>query len=143
MVWYVDRYLPSTSIQSKLFRYTPFFQISFLLFPLISVSVELCLFLCFQDDLEDHYVPVPQEVIVGYDQTIANNVESISLELVLCQVLSRTSSFPIFSPCMATYPTQHLYFSATHLLNVLSFCSQIFCIIHYRRSNCHHVKFIF
>jgi hypothetical protein len=55
----------------------------FLLLPLMSVSVDIFIFLCFQDDLEYHYVLVLQEVFVGYDQTIANSVGLASLVLVL------------------------------------------------------------
>jgi hypothetical protein len=49
-----------------------FFKL-FLLFPPMSVSVGLC-------------VPVPQEVIIEYDQTITIGVGSASLKLVLPQV---------------------------------------------------------
>jgi hypothetical protein len=52
----------------------------------MSVSVDLFLFSCFQDNLEYHYVLVPQEVFVGYDQTITNGVGPASLELVLPQI---------------------------------------------------------
>jgi hypothetical protein len=38
-------------------------------------------------------------------------------------------------PCVATYPTQHPHFSYTYFLNVLSFCSPTFCVIHHRGSN--------
>jgi hypothetical protein len=58
----------------------------FLLVPLISVSVDFFLFLCFQDDLEYHCVLVSQEPFVGYDQTITNDVGSASFEFVLPQV---------------------------------------------------------
>jgi hypothetical protein len=58
----------------------------FLLFPPMSVRVDLFLFLYFQDDLEYCCVLVLQEAFVGYDQTIANDVGLASLELVLPQV---------------------------------------------------------
>jgi hypothetical protein len=45
------------------------------------VSVDICLFLYFWNDLEYHYVLVPQKVFVGYDQTIANDVGPDSLEI--------------------------------------------------------------
>jgi hypothetical protein len=49
----------------------------------MSVSVDLFLFLYFQDDLEYRCVLVLQEAFVGYDQIIANDVGLASLELVL------------------------------------------------------------
>jgi hypothetical protein len=49
------------------------------------VSDDLCHFLYFRNDLEYHYVPVPQEVFIGYDQTIANDVGRASLKLMLHQ----------------------------------------------------------
>jgi hypothetical protein len=55
----------------------------FLLLPPMSVSVDIFLFLCFQDDLEYHYVLVLQEAFVGYYQTITNDVGLASLEYVL------------------------------------------------------------
>jgi hypothetical protein len=58
----------------------------FLLLPSISVPVDLFLFLCFQDDLEFHYVLVLQEIFIGYNQTITNDVGLASFELVLPQV---------------------------------------------------------
>jgi hypothetical protein len=63
------RYGPS---QSKLFRFISFLKF-LLLFSPMSVSVGLC-------------VPMPQEVIIEYDQTIAIGVGSASLKLVLPQV---------------------------------------------------------
>jgi hypothetical protein len=107
----------------------------FLLFPPMSVSSDLFLFLCFQDDLEYHCVLVPQETFVGYDQTIANNVGPASLELVLPKFVSYIIISDSISPCVVTYSTQHPHFSYTHLLDVLSFCSSIFCVIHHRGSN--------
>jgi hypothetical protein len=50
------------------------------------VSVDLFLFLCFQDNLEYHCVLVSHELFVGYDQTIANGVRLTFIELVLPQV---------------------------------------------------------
>jgi hypothetical protein len=44
---------------------------------------------------------------------------------------------------MITYPTQYLYFSYTHLLDVLSFCSSVICTIHHCRSNRRPVEFTF
>jgi hypothetical protein len=116
----------------------------FLLLPLMSVSVDLFLFLYFQDDIEYCCVLVLQEVFVGYDQTIANYVGLASLELVLPQVCPHNIiiSESIF-PCVVTYPTQHPYFSYTHLLDVLSFCSPTFCAIHHRWSNRRPVEFAF
>jgi hypothetical protein len=58
----------------------------FLLLRPISVSVDIFLFLYFQDDLEYRCVLVLQETFIGYDQTIANDVGLASLELVLPQV---------------------------------------------------------
>jgi hypothetical protein len=58
----------------------------FLLLPPMSISVDLFLFLHFQDDLKYHCVLMLQETFVGYDQTIANDVGLASLELVLPQV---------------------------------------------------------
>jgi hypothetical protein len=58
----------------------------FLLFPPMSVSVDLFLFLYFQDDLEYRCILVLQEAFVGYDQAIANDVGLASLKLVLPQV---------------------------------------------------------
>jgi hypothetical protein len=58
----------------------------FLLLPPMSVSVDLFLFLYFQDDLKYRCVLMLQEAFVGYDQTIANDVGLASLELVLPQV---------------------------------------------------------
>jgi hypothetical protein len=58
----------------------------FLLFPLMSVSVDHFLFLYFQDDLEYSCVLMLQEAFIGYDQTIANDVGLTSLELVLPQI---------------------------------------------------------
>jgi hypothetical protein len=55
----------------------------FLLLPPMSVSVDLFLFLYFQDDLEYRCVLVLQETFVGYDKTIANDIGLASLELVL------------------------------------------------------------
>jgi hypothetical protein len=52
----------------------------------MSVSVDLFLFLYFQDDLEYHCVLVLQESFIRYDQTIANDVRLASLELVLPQI---------------------------------------------------------
>jgi hypothetical protein len=52
----------------------------------MSVSVNLFLFLYFQDDLEYRCVLMLQEAFVGYDQTIANDVGLASLEFVLPQV---------------------------------------------------------
>jgi hypothetical protein len=52
----------------------------------MSVSVDRFLFLYFQDDLEYRCVLVLQEAFIGYDQTIANDIELTSLELVLPQV---------------------------------------------------------
>jgi hypothetical protein len=46
-------------------------------------------------------------------------------------------------PYMATYPTQHPHFSYTHLLDVLSFCTRIFCIIYHRESNRRPVELAF
>jgi hypothetical protein len=46
----------------------------FLLFPLMSVSVDFFLFLYFQDDLEYRCILMFQEAFVEYDQTITNNV---------------------------------------------------------------------
>jgi hypothetical protein len=109
----------------------------FLLLPPMSVSVDIFLFLYFQDDLKYRCVLVLQEAFVGYDQTIANDVGLASLELVLPQI-----SNSIFS-CVVTYPRQHPHFSYTHLLNVLSFCSPTFCVIHHRGSNRRHVELAF
>jgi hypothetical protein len=58
----------------------------FLLLPPMPVSVDLFIFLYFQNDLEYRCVLVLQEAFVGYDQTIANDVGLAYLELVLPQV---------------------------------------------------------
>jgi hypothetical protein len=109
----------------------------------MSVSVDLFLFLYFQDDLEYHYVLVLQEAFVGYDQTIANGVGLTSLELVLPKFVPNIIiSDSIFS-CVATYPMQHPYFSYTHLLDVLSFYSPTFCVIHHRGFNRRPIDFVF
>jgi hypothetical protein len=55
----------------------------FLLLPPISVLVGLFLFLYFQDDLGYQCVLVSHEAFVGYDQTIANGVWSVSLQFLL------------------------------------------------------------
>jgi hypothetical protein len=52
----------------------------------MSISIDLLLFLYFQDNLEYHYILMPQETFIGYDQTIINSVEPASLELMLSQV---------------------------------------------------------
>jgi hypothetical protein len=95
----------------------------FLLLPLMSVSVDSFLFLYFQDDLEYSCVLVLQEAFVGYNQTIANDVELVSLELVLPKFVPNIIISDLIFSCVATYPTQHTHFSYIHLLNVLSFCS--------------------
>jgi hypothetical protein len=58
----------------------------FLLLTPMLVSVDLFLFLYFQDDLEYRCILVLHEAFVGYDQIIANDVGLASLELVLPQV---------------------------------------------------------
>jgi hypothetical protein len=58
----------------------------------MSISVNLFLFLYFQDDLEYRCVLVLQEVFVGYDQTIANDVGLTSLELVLPKFVPKPNS---------------------------------------------------
>jgi hypothetical protein len=55
----------------------------FLLLPLMSVSVDLFLFLYFQDDLKYRCVLMLQETFIGYDQTIVNDVGLVYLEFVL------------------------------------------------------------
>jgi hypothetical protein len=57
----------------------------FSLLPL-SVLVNLFFFLYFQDDLEYRYILMSRKVFVGYDQTITNDVEPTSFELVLPQI---------------------------------------------------------
>jgi hypothetical protein len=47
------------------------------------------------------------------------------------------------SPYMISYPTQHLHFVYTHLLDVLSFCSPTFCTIHHHMFNCRPIEFTF
>jgi hypothetical protein len=59
----------------------------FLLLPPMSVSVDLFLFLYFQDDLKYRCVLILQEAFVGYDQTIANDIGLASLELVLPKLI--------------------------------------------------------
>jgi hypothetical protein len=73
MVQIYECHLSSTPIQSKHFGYISFLQF-FLLFPLMSVSVDFFLFLYFQDDLEYRCILMFQEAFVEYDQTITNNV---------------------------------------------------------------------
>jgi hypothetical protein len=52
----------------------------------MSVSVDLFLFFYFRNDLEYQCVPISQEVFVGNDQTITNDIRSVSLKLSLPQV---------------------------------------------------------
>jgi hypothetical protein len=107
----------------------------FLLLPLMSVSVDFFLFLYFHDDLEYHCLLVTQDIFVGYDQTIANNIELTSLEFVLPKFISYMFVSDLISPCVAVYPTQHLHFNYTQLLNMLSFYNPAFCVIHHRGPN--------
>jgi hypothetical protein len=93
----------------------------FLLLPPMSVSVNLFLFLYFQDDLKYRCVLMLHEAFVEYDQTITNDVGLASLELVLPKFVPNIIISDSIFPCVATYPTQHPHFSYTHLLNVLSF----------------------
>jgi hypothetical protein len=139
----MDRYLPHTPIQSKLFGYYFIPSNLFLLLPPMSVSVDLFLFLYFQDDLKYRCVLMLQEIFVGYDQTIANDVGVASLELVLPQVVPNIIISDSIFPCVVIYPTQYPHFSYTHLLNVLSFCSPTFCAIQHRRSNHRPVELVF
>jgi hypothetical protein len=99
----------------------------FLLFPLMSVSVEIFLFLCYQDDLEYHCILMPHEVFVGYDQTIANGIGQVSLELVQLKFVPYIIISYLISHCVTAYPTQHPQFCYTHFLNALSFCNLAFC----------------
>jgi hypothetical protein len=115
----------------------------FLLLPPMSVSVDLYLFLYFQDDLKYRCVLMLQEVFVGYDKTIANDVGLASLELVLPKFVPNIIIFDSIFPCVATYPTQHPHFSYTHLLDLLSFCSPTFCAIQHRGSNHRPVELAF
>jgi hypothetical protein len=115
----------------------------FLLLSPMSVSVDLFLFLYFQDDLKYRCVLILQEDFVGYDQTIVNDVGLASLELVLPKFVPNIIIFYSIFPCVATYPTQHPHFSYTHLLDVLSFCSPTFCAIQHRGSNHRPVELIF
>jgi hypothetical protein len=115
----------------------------FLLFSPMSVSVDLFLFLYFQDDLEYCCVLVLQEAFVGYDQTIANDVGLASFELMLPKFVPNIIIFYSIFPYVATYPTQHPHFSYTHLLDVLSFCNPTFCVIHHRESNRRPVELAF
>jgi hypothetical protein len=68
----------------NLFGIKGFVVVVVVLFPSILVSVDLCFFLCFRDDLEYHCVSVPQEVFIGYDQIMVNSIGLASLELMLC-----------------------------------------------------------
>jgi hypothetical protein len=102
-----------------------------------SVLVNLFIFMYFQDDLECHYILVSQEVFIGYDQTITSGIEPVYLELVIPQVCP--AYHHLISPCVAAYPTQYPYFSYTHLLNVLSFCTSVFYAIYHYKSNYRHV----
>jgi hypothetical protein len=115
----------------------------FLLLPPMSVSIDPFLFLYFQDDLEYRCVLVLQETFVGYDQTITNDVGLTSLELVLPKFVPNIIISDSNFLCVATYPTQHLHFSYTHLLNVLSFYSPTFCAIHHHGSNRRPVELVF
>jgi hypothetical protein len=96
----------------------------FLLLSPMSVSVDLFLFLYFQDDLEFRYVLVLLNWC--YPKFVPN-------------IIIFDSTFH----CVSTYLTQHPHFSYTHLLDVLSFCSPTFCTIHHRGSNRRPVKFVF
>jgi hypothetical protein len=131
----MDRRLSSTHIQNKLFWYIIFLQILFYLFSLMSVSVELFLFLCYQDDLEYHCILMPHEAFVGYDQTIANGVGPVSLELVQLKFVPYIIISYLISSCVTAYPTQHPQFCYTNFLNALSFCSLAFCATHHCGTN--------
>jgi hypothetical protein len=109
----------------------------------MSVSVDLFFLLYFQDDLEYRCVPVLQEVFVRYDQTIANDVGLASLELVLPKFVPNIIISDSIFPYVITYLTQHPHFSYTHLLDVLSFCSPTFYVIHHRGSNRRPVELAF
>jgi hypothetical protein len=115
----------------------------FLLFSLMSVSVDLFIFLCFHDDLEYHCVLVLQEAFVEYDQTIANGVGLLFLNWCYPKFIPNIIISDSIFPCVVIFPTQHPYFSYTHLLNVLSFCNSTLCVIHHRGSNRHFVELIF
>jgi hypothetical protein len=109
----------------------------------MSVSVDLFLFLYFQDDLEYCCVPVLQVAFVGYDQTIANDVGLASLKLVLPKFVPNVIISDLIFPYVITYPMQHPHFSYTHLMDVLSFCSSTFCVIHHWGSNRRLVELAF
>jgi hypothetical protein len=49
----------------------------------------------------------------------------------------------LISSCVAAYPTQYLYFSYTHLLDVLSFYNPTLCVIYYRGANRCPVELVF
>jgi hypothetical protein len=115
----------------------------FLLLPPMSVSVNLFLFLYFQDNLKYRCVLVLQEAFVGYDQTITNDVRLFSLEWCYPKFISNIIISDSIFPCVATYPTQHPHFNYTHLLDVLSFCSPTFCAIHNRGSSRRPVELAF
>jgi hypothetical protein len=86
----------------------------FLLLPPMSISVDLFLFLYFQDDLKYRYVLMLQEVSVGYDQTIVNDGGLASLELVLPKFVSNIIISDSIFLCVVTYPTQHPHFNYIH-----------------------------
>jgi hypothetical protein len=67
---------------------------------------------------------------VGYDQTTANDVRPCCFEFVLPKFVSYIIILDLISSCMVMNPTQHPYFSDTHLLNVFFFTS----ILHHTSS---------
>jgi hypothetical protein len=95
MVW-ISESLPFKHSYSKATLWIYFISSSFFSpLPPMSVLVDLCLFLCFRDDLESHYIPVPHETFVGHDETIVNVIGLTFLQLVLTPTLSHISSLLI------------------------------------------------
>jgi hypothetical protein len=47
----------------------------------------------FQVDLESYYIPISQKIFIEHDQTIANNIESTSFQLMLHNFMSSSQLF--------------------------------------------------
>jgi hypothetical protein len=109
---------------------------------IISSHVNLDLFLCFLDGLEYRYVLMPHEAIIGYDQTLTNDVRPTSFELVPHHFTRIIFISDSVSSCMVTDLAQHSHFGYT-FLDMLSFSNPAFCTIHHRRPNHRPVKLNF
>jgi hypothetical protein len=135
------RSLSSTPIQNKLLSILHFFKFFLIISFYISLSRPLS-FLYFQNDLEYHYwcLRKPSLDMTKPSQMMLNQ---LFLNWCYAKFVPYIIISDLISPCMATYPTEHPYFGYTHLLNILSFCSPTFCIIHHHIYNRHYVEFTF